>query len=120
MANILIVDDSPTDLYIYQNALKGAGFHTISANSGEDGIKKAKDQRPDLIIMDVVMGGMNGFQATRKLSQDPETAEIPVLIISTKDQYSDQVWGKKQGARDYLVKPVNEEELLKKINTYLN
>ena len=120
MANILIVDDSPTDLYIYKNTLEGAGHHTISASSGEDGVKKAKDQRPDLIIMDVVMEGMNGFQATRKLSQDPDTSNIPVVIISTKDQYSDQVWGKKQGACDYLIKPINEEEFLNKIASHLN
>lgn len=116
MATVLIVDDSPTELHLFQKMLDKNGFTTLVADSGEDGLRQAQSSRPDCILMDVVMPGMNGFQATRKLTQDPATAGIPVIMVTTKDQESDKIWGMRQGAVDYVVKPVTESELVSKIN----
>ena len=109
MPTVLIVDDSPTEVHILRQGLEKAGFDILVANSGEEGIEVAKENKPDAIIMDVVMPGVNGFQATRKLSKDPDTAEIPVIIVTTKDQETDKIWGMRQGAVDYIVKPVGQK-----------
>ena len=119
MSVILIVDDSPTELHLFQNMLERSGFGTLVADSGEDGLRQAKVSRPDCILMDVVMPGMNGFQATRKLTQDPETAGIPVIMITNKDQETDKIWGMRQGAVDYLVKPIDAKQLVAKINAVM-
>ena len=117
MARILIVDDSPTEIHIYKTMLEKYGYEVITAASGEVGVRRAKKYLPNLILMDVVMPGigMNGFQATRILSKDDATKEIPVIIITTKDQETDKVWGMRQGAKDYIVKPVKEKELIMRI-----
>ncbi len=119
MAVVLIVDDSPTELHLFQRMLEKNGFETLVADSGEDGIRQASASRPDVILMDVVMPGMNGFQATRKLTQDPRTEQIPVIMITTKDQETDKIWGMRQGATEYLVKPVEEKELVALINAVM-
>ncbi len=120
MAHILIVDDSPTEVYVFRKMLEKHG-HTVSAAAGgEEGIEKAREERPDLVLMDIVMPGLNGFQATRQLARDPETAAIPVIIVSTKGEESDRVWGLRQGAKDYLAKPVSEEQLIDKVRSLLN
>ncbi|MFQ5982311.1 MAG: PleD family two-component system response regulator [Woeseiaceae bacterium] len=119
MAVVLIVDDSPTELHLFQNMLEKSGFETLVADSGEDGIRQAQTSRPDCILMDIIMPGMNGFQATRKLTQDPGTAQIPVIMVTTKDQETDKIWGMRQGAVEYLVKPVTEKQLVSKINTVM-
>ena len=119
MAVVLIIDDSPTELHLFQNMLEKAGFGTLVADSGEEGLRQAKSSKPDCILMDVVMPGMNGFQATRKLAQDPATSGIPVIIITTKDQETDKIWGMRQGAVEYLVKPVDEKQLVAKINAVM-
>ena len=119
MAVVLIIDDSPTELHLFQGMLEKAGFETLVADSGEEGIKAAKASQPDCILMDVVMPGMNGFQATRKLTKDPLTASIPVIIITTKDQETDKIWGMRQGAVEYLVKPVVDQDLVDMINTVM-
>ena len=119
MAVVLIIDDSPTELHLFQNMLEKNGFETLIADSGEDGIRQAQTARPDCILMDVVMPGMNGFQATRKLTRDPGTARIPVIMITTKDQETDKIWGMRQGAAEYLVKPVAEKQLVDKINAVM-
>jgi len=119
MAVILIIDDSPTELHLFQGMLEKSGFETLVADSGEEGLKQARLSRPDCILMDVVMPGMNGFQATRKLSQDAKTADIPVIMITTKDQETDKIWGMRQGAVDYLVKPVDAKQLIAKINAVM-
>lgn len=119
MATILIIDDSPTELHLFQNMLEKNGFHTLVADSGEEGIRQAHAARPDCILMDVVMPGMNGFQATRKLTQDPITSSIPVIMITSKDQETDKIWGMRQGAVEYLVKPVSEKQLASKINAVM-
>lgn len=119
MAQILIVDDSPTEIHVLSTILEKEGHQVTSAPNGEDGIAKAKSERPDLILMDVVMPGMNGFQATRTLSKDAETSSIPIVIVTTKDQETDRVWGLRQGAKDYITKPVDGAELLEKIRAIL-
>jgi len=112
MAKVLVVDDSPTELHLFTRYLQAGGHQTLTAEDGEAGIAAARSERPDLILMDVVMPGLNGFQATRKISRDPATRDIPVVMITTKDQETDREWGLRQGARAYLVKPVGQQELL--------
>ena len=119
MAVILIVDDSPTELHLFQNMLERNGFQTLVADSGEEGLRQAKAAHPDCILMDVVMPGMNGFQATRKLTRDPATSKIPVIMITTKDQETDKIWGMRQGAVEYLVKPVAEKDLVARIKAVM-
>jgi twitching motility two-component system response regulator PilH len=119
MKQIMIVDDSPTDAHLLQKMLEKNGYQTLTAGNGNEGIEVARLLRPDLILMDVVMPGLNGFQATRELSSNPETSSIPVIIVTRKDQKVDRVWGIRQGARDYVTKPVSETDLLSLINEAL-
>ena len=114
---ILIVDDSATERHMLNDLLMKAGFDVVSSDNGEDAIVKARQVKPDLILMDVVMPGLNGFQATRAISRDPETRTIPVIMCTSKSQETDKIWGLRQGARDYVVKPVDREELLAKISS---
>jgi twitching motility two-component system response regulator PilH len=112
---ILVVDDSPTERHVMVELLTKNGYQVVTAESGEEGVVKAKAELPDLVIMDVVMPGLNGYQATRTLTRDEDTKNIPVLMCTSKGQETDKIWGLRQGAQDYLVKPVNPEELLAKI-----
>ena len=116
---ILVVDDSPTDRHHLSEMLAKKGYQVITAENAEDAISKAKSGRPDLILMDVVMPGVNGFQATRALTSDEATKHIPVVLCTSKNQETDKVWGKRQGAKDYLTKPVDEATLLKTLNAVL-
>ena len=116
MALILIVDDSPTEVFVMQKALETHGFKTAAAENGEEGVRKAREMKPDLIFMDIVMPGVNGYQATRMLINDPETSLIPIIMVTTKGQETDKLWGMRQGARDYIVKPVSQADLLAKIS----
>jgi twitching motility two-component system response regulator PilH len=120
MPQIMIIDDSPTDTHLLQKMLEKNGYQTVTAQSGDEGIEVARRERPALILMDVVMPGLNGFQATRELTTNPETSAIPVIIVTRKDQKVDRVWGMRQGARDYLTKPVNEGALMSLINDALS
>jgi twitching motility two-component system response regulator PilH len=115
MARIMIVDDSPTDVLNLRAMLVKAGHIVSEAHSGEAAISRVKTEKPDCIIMDVVMPGVNGFQCTRTLSKDPATAHIPVLVVSSKNQETDRVWALRQGAKDYIVKPVKEADLLARV-----
>ena len=119
MARILIVDDSPTEIHVLSGILQKNGHEVATAADGEKGVAAARAGKPDLVLMDVVMPGMNGFQATRQLTKDPETSHIPVIIVTTKDQETDRVWGLRQGAKDYVSKPVEEADLLAKIKAVL-
>ncbi|MBS7325999.1 MAG: response regulator [Gammaproteobacteria bacterium] len=112
MARVLIVDDSPTEVYKLATMLEKNGHQVLKADNGADGVALAKKELPDAILMDIVMPGLNGFQATRQLTKEPTTAHIPVIIVTTKDQETDKVWGKRQGARGYLTKPVEEAVLI--------
>lgn len=113
--NILIVDDSPTDRQYLSDILAKSGYQVATAETAEQALEKVKRDRPDLVLMDVVMPGQNGYQATRTLSKDSATKDIPVIICTTKGQETDRVWGLRQGARDYIVKPVSQADLLAKI-----
>ena len=113
---VLVVDDSATDTHVICNALNSAGYKTISVGRAEDALEVAKEEKPRAILMDVVMPGTNGFQATRQLHKDPETSHIPVIIVSSRKQASDKVWGLRQGAVGYITKPVNQAELLQKLS----
>jgi twitching motility two-component system response regulator PilH len=112
---VLVVDDSPTERFFLTDLLRKNGYDVTSAENGEQGVAMAKADKPDLILMDVVMPGLNGFQATRQISRDPITQGVPVIMCTTKDQETDRVWGMRQGATDYVTKPVVVDELLAKI-----
>jgi twitching motility two-component system response regulator PilH len=112
---VLIVDDSPTERHVLNDMLTKAGYEVVASDNGEDAILKAKTVKPDLILMDVVMPGLNGFQATRAISRDPATRSVPIIHSTSKTQETDKIWGMRQGARDYIVKPVNRDELIAKI-----
>ena len=118
MARILIVDDSPTETFRFREILTKHGYEVLEATNGADGVTMAQAELPDLVLMDVVMPGMNGFQATRQISKGKDTQHIPVVIVSTKDQATDRVWGKRQGACDYLTKPIRLQDLYAKIEEY--
>jgi twitching motility two-component system response regulator PilH len=119
MARILVVDDSPSQLFGMQKIIEKMGHEVLSATNGEEGVRTAKEQIPDLILMDVVMPELNGFQATRKISRDERTSHIPIIMVTTKNLHTDKVWGMRQGAKDYLVKPGAEKALLSAINEHL-
>jgi twitching motility two-component system response regulator PilH len=119
MAKILVVDDSPTEVHLLKAALQKGGHGVITATNGVEAIETARNEKPDVILMDVVMPGINGFQATRQITQNPETKHIPVIVVSNKSQQTDRVWGLRQGAADYLAKPVKDQVLLETIRNVL-
>jgi twitching motility two-component system response regulator PilH len=119
MAKILVVDDSPTEVHLFKAALQKGGHGVITATNGEEAIETARNEKPDLILMDVVMPGINGFQATRQITQNPGTKDIPVIVVSNKSQQTDRVWGLRQGAAEYLAKPVKDQVLLETIRNVL-
>jgi len=120
MTHVLIIDDSPTEVHVFKTLLEKNQIQVSVASNGEEGIARAVELKPDCILMDVVMPGKNGFQATRDLSRNPVTANIPVIIITTKDQETDKIWGMRQGAKDYIVKPAKEADLIARINQVLS
>jgi len=121
MAKVLIVDDSSTQREALRALVQGLGHVAIVAANGEEGVRRAIEETPDLILMDVVMpGAVNGYQATRQLTREPTTAIIPIVLITSKDQPTDEVWGRRQGARDYLTKPVDEKALIAVIDRLVN
>lgn len=119
MTTVLIIDDSPTEVHILKGFLENNDFSVLVATDGKSGIEMATNEKPDIILMDVVMPGVNGFQATRKLSRNDSTSNIPVIMVTTKSQETDRIWGMRQGASDYIVKPVKEKALIEKINEVL-
>ncbi len=115
---ILLVDDSKTELHVLSELLTKKGYKVRTAENGEEALKRLQEEKPDLILMDVVMPGQNGFQLTRAITRDPDFANVPVIICTSKNQETDRVWVMRQGARDYVVKPVNPDELLAKIKAF--
>ena len=112
MPLVLIVDDSPTEQHVFCKALERHGFDTVVASDGEEAIATAEQVQPEVIVRDVVMPGMNGFQATRRLSKNASTSNIPVVIVSAKGNETDRIWGLRQGASQYLVKPIETGDLV--------
>lgn len=119
MARILLVEDSPTQAFVTSRLLESHGHQVIIAKTGEEGIQFANEQSPDLVIMDIVMPGANGFQATRAITNGSKTSHIPVIMVSSKDQTADKVWALRQGAMNYLTKPVDEAKLIETVNHLL-
>ena len=119
ITKIMVVDDSPTERYFLTDLLMKNGYMVVQAENGEEALSKVKIERPQLVIMDVVMPGQNGFQVTRALSKDPETEMIPVIMCTTKGQETDKVWGMRQGAKAYVTKPINETQLSEAIKSLI-
>jgi twitching motility two-component system response regulator PilH len=117
---IMVVDDSPTEQAFLEEILRRSGYEVITATSGEIGIERARADHPDLILMDVVMPGVNGFQATRAIAHDERTKHIPIIICTAKNEDTDRIWGMRQGAKAYLTKPLDESELLGKIKALMD
>ncbi len=113
---VLIVDDSKTELMFLTDLLQRNGLSVRTAQGADDAFKRLAEEKPDLILMDVVMPGQNGFQLTRAISRTPEYADVPIIMCTSKNLETDRVWGMRQGARDYITKPVDEAELLSKIS----
>ncbi len=120
MARILIVDDSPSQLMGIRRIVESLGHEALVAEDGAAGVEAAKRELPDLILMDVVMPNLNGFQATRSITRDPSTKHIPVILVTTKDQETDKVWGMRQGARAYITKPFSDTELSQVISSTIS
>jgi twitching motility two-component system response regulator PilH len=115
---ILIVDDSKTELHHLSDVLGKRGYSVRTAENGEEAMRRLGEEKPDLILMDVVMPGQNGFQLTRSITRDPRFADVPVIMCTSKNQETDKVWGMRQGARDYIVKPVDADALVAKIHAF--
>jgi twitching motility two-component system response regulator PilH len=115
---ILLVDDSKTELHYLTEILGKRGYSVRSAENGEEALRRMAEDKPDLILMDVVMPGQNGFQLTRAITRDPKYADVPVIMCTSKNQETDKVWGMRQGARDYVVKPVDPDELIARIRAF--
>ncbi|HXD43131.1 MAG TPA: response regulator [Ramlibacter sp.] len=112
---ILVVDDSKTELMFMTDLLQKNGFSVKTAENAEDAFRRLAEEKPDLILMDVVMPGQNGFQLTRAITRDPLYADVPIIMCTSKNQETDRVWGMRQGARDYITKPIDSDELMAKI-----
>jgi twitching motility two-component system response regulator PilH len=119
VALILIVDDSPTEVHVMKKALEKSGYKTATAGDGQEGVRLAREMHPDLIFMDIVMPGMNGYQATRAIVSNPDTSTIPIVMVTSKGLATDRVWGLRQGAIDYMVKPVSADTLVQKAQATL-
>jgi twitching motility two-component system response regulator PilH len=115
---ILVVDDSKTELHHLSDILGKRGYTVRTAENGEEALRRLEEEKPQLILMDVVMPGQNGFQLTRAITRDPRFSDVPVIMCTSKNQETDKVWGMRQGARDYIVKPVNADELIAKIKAF--
>jgi twitching motility two-component system response regulator PilH len=112
---VLVVDDSKTEIMYMTDLLVKNGFAVRSAENAEEAFKRLAEEKPDLILMDIVMPGQNGFQLTRAISRDPQFSDVPIIMCTSKNQETDRVWGMRQGARDYITKPVNPVDLMAKI-----
>jgi len=115
---VLLVDDSKTELHYLSEILLKRGYQVRTAENGDEAMRRLGEEKPDLILMDVVMPGQNGFQLTRAITRDPRFADVPVIMCTSKNQETDKVWGMRQGARDYIVKPINADELVAKIKAF--
>lgn len=119
MSKVLVVDDSPTEVFQFKEMLEKLGHEVVTADNGRDGVMMAAKEQPDIVLMDIVMPDMNGFQATRQITRGADTKHIPVIIVSSKNQETDKVWGQRQGAKGYVTKPVNNDELVSAMNAVM-
>jgi chemotaxis family two-component system response regulator PixH len=117
MGTILVVEDTPSEMELMSFYLREGGYAVISANSAKEALDKAIEQRPDVIVTDVVMPGMSGFELCRSLKKHPVTAKVPIVICTSKDQEIDRLWGMKQGADAYITKPFNREQLIRVVKS---
>lgn len=117
---ILVVDDSPTERFYIADLLGKSGYTVLTAENGDEAVKIARTEQPGVVVMDVVMPGLSGFQVTRALSRDPETESIPVIIVSSKDTETDRIWGLRQGAKEYMIKPIKADDLLARVKELLH
>jgi twitching motility two-component system response regulator PilH len=116
MSKVLIVDDSPAQIHNLRKIVEQGGYQAIVADCGERALEVASDEQPEVILMDIVMPGMSGYQATRHLGRNSDTANIPVIFVTTRADEADKIWGMRQGAHDYITKPVNAQVLLSAIS----
>ena len=119
MAKILVADDSPTEARIFELALMEKGHEVIVAHDGEEGERRALEENPDLLVLDIMMPRKNGFQVCRDLKSRPETKHIPIIIVTSKGAEADIFWGRKQGADEYLVKPFKPQVLAETVDRLL-
>ncbi len=117
---VLVVDDSPTERFFIADLLGKSGYTVLTAENGDDAVAIARAEQPCVVVMDVVMPGLSGFQVTRALSRDPATESIPVIIVSSKDAETDRIWGLRQGAREYLIKPIKPDDLLARVKELMH
>lgn len=108
---VLIVDDSPTEIQLFKELLTPLGYEILEATEGAAAVALAREEQPDIVLMDIIMPNLNGFQATRQICKDPQNTNIKIILVSSKDQQTDRIWGEKQGAKGYLVKPVTQQQL---------
>lgn len=111
-ATVLVVEDTPSEMALMSHYLQEGGYSVIGAPSGKEGLDKAIAQKPDVVVTDIVMPGISGFELCRKLKRQPETSQVPVVLCSSKKQNVDRLWGMRQGAHAYLTKPYTRDELL--------
>jgi DNA-binding response OmpR family regulator len=116
---ILVVEDSPTQMHMVKATLQARGYNVITAFNGEEGLEMVRREHPELVLLDVVLPGKNGFQICRTLKSSTETKHIPVIMLTSKNQSSDHFWGMKQGADMYLTKPWKADELLEAVARHL-
>ncbi|MBF0252426.1 MAG: response regulator [Candidatus Omnitrophica bacterium] len=116
---ILVAEDSPTILAIVKQTLLEEGYEVITSVSGQEALDKAATEKPDLMLIDVVMPPPNGYQVCQSIKSDPNTQDTPVILLTAKDSDSDQFWGVESGADGYITKPFNREDLLDKIQKLL-
>ena len=117
---VLVVDDSPTERFFIADLLGKSGYTVLTAENGDEAVAIARAEQPRVVVMDVVMPGLSGFQVTRALSRDPDTESIPVIIVSSKDAETDRIWGLRQGAREYLIKPIRPDDLLARVKELMH
>ena len=116
-SKVLVVDDSPVDLQNLKGIVEDAGYQVVTASNGSEALEKAKSFRPDVILMDVVMDGVDGFEACRKITSDNTTTDIPVYFVTSKNQKADRVWGELQGGKGMISKPYTPDQILKTISS---
>lgn len=116
---ILVVEDTPSEMELMVHYLRNSGWTVICATSAQEALDKAVEHQPDAIVTDVVMPGMSGFELCRSLKKQPETANVPIVICTSKNQDIDRLWGMKQGADAYVTKPYTQDQLVESVKSVM-